>query len=133
MLTSLLNLLTEKPTLYIRDQDLPQFLGQTSKQLETYTQLSTTGFELDDYSLETLEFRLYLDLPQEDLISCQVKCYYSRKDREYLLYDQTDVNQRNMAVENQLKQKINDVYGILSETEKAAVVGYAAWNAVANA
>ena len=33
----------------------------------------------------------------------------------------------------ELKQKINDVYGILSETEKAAVVGYAAWNAVANA
>ena len=33
----------------------------------------------------------------------------------------------------ELKQKINDVYGILSETEKAAVVGYEAWNAAANA
>ena len=119
MLTSLLNLLTEKPTLYIRDQDLPQFLGQTSKQLETYTQLSTTGFELDDYSLETPKFHLYLDLPQEDLISCQVKCYYSRKDREYLLYDQTDVNQRNMAVENQLKQKINVFFDAYDETNKA--------------
>ena len=119
MLTSLLNLLTEKPTLYIRDQDLPQFLGQTSKQLETYTQLSTTGFKLDDYSLETPEFRLYLDLPQEDLISCQVKCYYSRKDREYLLYDQTDVSQRNMAVENQLKQKINVFFDAYDETNKA--------------
>lgn len=79
MLTSLLNLLTEKPTLYIRDQDLPQFLGQDLEAVETYTQLSTTGFELDDYSLETPKFHLYLDLPQEDLISCQVKCYYLQK------------------------------------------------------
>ena len=119
MLLPLLDLLSEKQKLYIRDQDLPQFLGQTTKQLEAYTQLSTTGFELDDYCMETPVFRIYLDLPQEDLISCQVKCYYTRKDREYLLYDQADLNQRNLAAENQFKQKINVFFDAYDEANKA--------------
>ena len=115
----LLELLSSKKELYIRETELSSVFSQLLPDLEKQASVTYRGLTPDLYRPEIPSFRLYLDLPQNDLVSCQVRCFYSRQKQEYLLYDDADAVKRNQPEENHMRQQISSFFDAYDETNKA--------------
>lgn len=113
-LGEILELLSGKSEFYIRNKELPLFFGQVLPAIEDQTEIQTTGFALDEYRPEIPKVSIYLDISQDEIISCQVKCRYDRSGKEYLLYDEADRSVRNNGFEEELRRvtgKYFNAYG----------------------
>lgn len=115
----LLRLLSDKPDLYIRHTELPAVFSQLLPDLEKQAPICFQGLAPEDYRPEIPKFQLYLDLPQDNLISCQVHCIYERLHQDLLLYDDTKTEVRNLAEENTMRQTVNNYFDAFDETNKA--------------
>ena len=115
----LLEILSNKPELYIRQSELPSVFSQLLPDLEKQTVIRYQGLSPDDYRPEIPKFQIYLDLPQSDLVSCQVHCIYERLGQDFLLYDSTATDVRNQAEENSVRQAINGYFDAYNETDRS--------------
>ena len=70
-LGEILELLSGKSEFYIRNKELPLFFGQMLPAIEDQTEIQTTGFALDEYRPEIPKVSIYLDISQDEIISCQ--------------------------------------------------------------
>ena len=62
---------------------------------------------------------IYLDISQDEIISCQVKCRYDRSGKEYLLYDEADRSVRNNGFEEELRRVTGKYFNAYDETNKS--------------
>lgn len=115
----LLQLLSDKPELYIRHTELPAVFSQLLPDVEKQIPLCFQGLSPEDYRPEIPKFQLYLDLPQDNLISCQVHCVYDRLHQDFLLYDKIKTDVRNLTEENIIRQAINNFFDAFDENNKA--------------
>ena len=105
-LADFLETMAEKSELYIGNQEISMFFGQLVPEIEEKTEIQTTGFALEEYRPEIPTVSIYLDLLQDEIISCRIKCKYKRNgEKEYLLYDPADAADRNPAFEGELREK----------------------------
>ncbi len=114
-----LELLAGKSELYIGNNELPVFFGQLLPLFEEQTEIVTSGFELDEYRPEKPEVSIYLDIIQNEIITCQVKCRYEKQNKEYLLYDETDYSVRNTGVEGEIRRKTEQYFNAYDEENKS--------------
>lgn len=114
-----LSLLSGKNELYIRNNELPMFFGQLLPVLENQTEIVTSGFELDEYRPEKPGISIYLDIIQNEIISCQVKCRYEKQNKDYLLYDGTDYSVRNTEFEGEIRRKTEQYFNAYDEENKS--------------
>lgn len=70
-LGEILELLSGKSEFYIRNKELPLFFGQVLPAIEDQTEIQTTGFALDEYRPEIPKVSIYLDISQDEIISCR--------------------------------------------------------------
>ncbi len=115
----LLELLSAKPELYIRQTELPALFSRLLPGLEKQLPVSYQGIAPEDYRPEIPKFRLYLDLPQDNMISCQVHCIYDRLHQDFLLYDDAQADSRNLSEENIMRQAINNYFDAFNEADKS--------------
>ena len=67
-----------------------------------------TGMDLTEYIPETPRIQIYLDLPQDDMVACNVKARYERHPGTYDLFDtETDRTFRNLPAEQQAGDRIS--------------------------
>ena len=118
-LGEILELLSGKSEFYIRNKELPLFFGQVLPAIEDQTEIQTTGFALDEYRLEIPKVSIYLDISQDEIISCQIKCGYDRSGKEYLLYDEADRSVRNNGFEEELRRATGKYFNAYDETNKS--------------
>lgn len=118
-LGEILELLSGKSEFYIRNKELPLFFGQMLPAIEDQTEIQTTGFALDEYRPEIPKVSIYLDISQDEIISCQVKCRYDRSGKEYLLYDEADRSVRNNGFEEELRRVTGKYFNAYDETNKS--------------
>lgn len=115
----LLQLLSDNQELYIRQTELPAMFSQFFSDLEKQLPICYQGLAPEDYRPEIPKFQLYLDLPQDNMVSCQVHCIYDRLKQDFLLYDDAQADVRNQAEENTMRQAINHYFDAFSEADKS--------------
>lgn len=64
---------------FIHKADISAFCRELLPALENFFQCSYDNFSKEDYGVEEVSFEIYLDAPQEDMVSCQVKAVYGEK------------------------------------------------------
>ena len=114
-----LELLSGKRELYIGSSELPMFFGQLLTKLEEQTEIVTKGFELDEYRPEKPGVSIYLDIIQNEIISCQVKCRYEKQNKEYLLYDDNGLSVRNIEFETEIRRKTEPYFNAYDEENRS--------------
>lgn len=119
MLAILLERLIGQEELYIRDSELTQIFGSLLPELEGQTEVVYEGLLPEEYRPELPAVRLYLDLPQPDLIACRPMVRYERLDHEYSLYEDTDAGVRNAAEEGRLQQQIGRYFDAYDEKNRS--------------
>lgn len=115
----LLEIMSNKPELYIRQSELPAVFSHLLPDLEKQAPIHYQGLAPEDYRPEIPKFQIYLDLPQNDLVSCQVHCIYERLGQDFLLYDNTSAEVRNQAQEDTMRQSVNHYFDAFDENNKA--------------
>ena len=84
---------------FIAESDLPLFTREMLPELEKSYHVKMKGFLPVDYLPDEVSFRLYLDLPQKDIITCDLVADYG-SDREYHVFRSDQMKQnRNIREE----------------------------------
>lgn len=76
--------------LYIAEEDMKQFAGILKNALSDTAEITASGFEIERYVPEKPVFRIYLDMPQDDLITGTLKAVYG--EQEYNILDEKQKN-----------------------------------------
>ena len=84
--------------IFIRKEDVVVFGRELLPLLEKYYLCTKTNFSEEDYHILPAVFEIYLDAPQEDMVTCRVIAVYG--ERRYNVYgDEQDLGQRDLARE----------------------------------
>ena len=84
---------------FIQKEDLPAFFRQLMPVLKKHFDCRISGIDESALGIVLPKFQFYLDLPQEDMVSCRVMAKYG--EREYSVYDhEKDAEMRDFLAES---------------------------------
>lgn len=106
-----------KSPLMISEEDMPKFTKMMYPLLREYTNLETVSYEPEIYILESPTYELYLDAPQNDLITCNVKTVYSFG--RYDVCSNDNEEKRNREEEKEFETKIASFFTSFSKEDNA--------------
>ena len=106
---------------FIQKEDMPMFCRDLLPVLERYYDCTRKNFSEKDYHIEAVNFEIYLDAPQEDMISCRLIAVYG--ERRYNVYgDKEDMGQRDLTREIPAGKVISSYCNAYDENTQAMVI-----------
>ncbi len=89
--------------IYIQSEDIPEFCREFLPMLEEKFQCSKKNFDASKFVIDPAKFQIYLDMPQDDYISCRVQVIYGKES--YNLMDKNmQRNARDFIGEMEVEQ-----------------------------
>lgn len=107
-----LSQVNEKPE-FISEEDLPKFSKYVYPVISKTTLVKNDGFDPYDYVIEKPSFELYLDSPQKDAITCEIKAIYN--NAVYNTETDTDLSKRDQDEEALMVNRIAPSFNALDE------------------
>lgn len=104
---------------FIEKADIPAFCKELLPALEARYDCEMIKFNPADYGLTEPEFKIYLDAPQENMITCKPVVRYGKK--EYSIYTTEEIAQRDMVKEAVIRKLLHE-YGNAYDTMTKSVV-----------
>ena len=104
---------------FIAEEDLPRFSKYVYPIVSTKTLVKNTDFDPYDYTIARPTFAFYLDLPQKDMISCEVKAVYP--DAVYNILTDENNNKRDKDEEKKMEQTISPHFTSFDESNNTFV------------
>ncbi len=105
--------------LYVQEKDLPALCDSLSMMGIEKEQLKLEGLFPEKYFSEKPEILIYLDHPQDDLISCEVKAHYTFLNKDYNVLDQRkDKSKRDILSEQYAGEEIWQYFSAFDEEKK---------------
>ncbi len=97
----------KKEKLFIGEKDVNNFIMQVLPELEELCRVKKEQAELFFFEAENPLLRLYLDAPQQNMISCRPEVYYEKQEKACNLYQKkTKDIQRNAVAESAVARQI---------------------------
>lgn len=106
---------------YIQKEDMILFCRDLLPELEKYYICTRENFSEQDYNILPVSFEIYLDAPQEDMITCRVIAVYG--ERRYNVYgDKEDMGQRDLTREIPVGKAVSSYCNAYDEGSMAMVI-----------
>lgn len=116
----ILELCQSKKELFISDKDLPAVTRDVLSNLKDAAVITYTGMDLDKYLPPKPTIALYLDSPQENMITCDVAAIYGEK--KYHVYGKERYSQKRNFTEEHRLAEIIQMYFNAFDQEKSLLV-----------
>ena len=87
---------------FVSVEDLPVFTREFLPELESMYQITKNGYVPEQYLPDEVNFRLYLDLPQSNLITCDLVADYG-DDRIYHVFQRKNAGKENRNMREEAK------------------------------
>lgn len=71
---------------FISDDDLPLFTSEMLQIIKNYYDIDFDGFDESKYLPEAAEFKMYLDAPKKDIITCELYAFYGEEKKKYNVF-----------------------------------------------
>ena len=107
-----LSMVNEKPE-FISEEDLPRFSKYVYPVISKTSLVKNDGFDPYDYVIEKPSFELYLDSPQKDAITCEIKAIYN--NAVYNTETDTDLSKRDQDEEALMVQRVSPSFNSFDE------------------
>lgn len=105
----------------IQKEDVPAFCRELLPELEKHFECIRENFSEDDYGVASASFEIYLDAPQQDLITCRIMAVYGEK--KYNVYDEnTDRESRDIVQEIQIRTAVDTCFNAFDEQTREIVL-----------
>ena len=107
---------SNRDTFFIRQNDLRPFLNSLYPYLSSSEQFDLLVPDIERYMPVTPVFSFYLDLPQDNLITCEL--YATYENRRYNVFEgmEEDRNQRMVTMEQSILNKVNNWFNTFDPT-----------------
>lgn len=103
--------------MFIAENDLPRFAKYIYPVVSTNTKFhNVAAFDPYDYAIEKPSFEIYLDLPQKDVITAEIKAVY--KDAVYNIMDHQNEEKRDMEEERKMDASVSSYFNSYNEEDK---------------
>ena len=113
--------LRENDKIFIETKDIPLFCRMVLPRVEKYFACEKGTFSPETYSVETPEFEIYLDMPQEDYITFRLEVLYG--ERSYNVLEKiTDLALRDFEKEKEIKQLVSQYSNAYDDLENCYVL-----------
>lgn len=116
----ILELCQSKKELFISDKDLPAVTRDVLSNLKDTAVITYTGMDPDKYLPPKPTIALYLDSPQENMITCDVAAIYGEK--KYHVYGKERYSQKRNFTEEHRLAEIIQMYFNAFDQEKSLLV-----------
>ena len=116
----ILELCQSKKELFISDKDLPAVTRDVLSNLKDAAVITYTGMDPDKYLPPKPTIALYLDSPQENMITCDVAAIYGEK--KYHVYGKERYSQKRNFTEEHRLAEIIQMYFNAFDQEKSLLV-----------
>ena len=116
----ILELCQSKKELFISDKDLPAVTRDVLSNLKDAAVITSTGMDPDKYLPPKPTIALYLDSPQENMITCDVAAIYGEK--KYHVYGKERYSQKRNFTEEHRLAEIIQMYFNAFDQEKSLLV-----------
>ena len=116
----ILELCQSKKELFISDKDLPAVTRDVLSNLKDAAVITYTGMDPDKYLPPKPTIALYLDSPQENMITCDVAAIYGEK--KYHVYGKERYSQKRNFTEEHRLAEIIQMYFSAFDQEKSLLV-----------
>ena len=108
-------------TVFIQKEDVPVFCRDFLPALEEHYLCERENFSELDFDIKSAVFEIYLDAPQEDMISCRVIAVYG--EQRYNVYgDKEDMGQRDLQREVLAGQAVASYCNAYDESTMSMVI-----------
>ena len=109
-------------TAFIQKADMPAFFRQIMPALRETCDCVMQNVTEEEAYLSSPTFRFYLDMPQEDFLSCRAMAVYGEK--EYNVYDpSSDLERRDIWKEAEIGKVVSACCGVYDEKKKTMGIG----------
>lgn len=105
---------------FIENKDVPAFCQELLPVIQQFFKCKMVEFHLEDYGMIKPEFKIYLDAPQRNMITCKTMVKYG--DRAFSLYSTDDMAIRDMSKETAMRNLIHNYSNAFNPLEKSAVI-----------
>ena len=106
---------------FIANNDVPAFCKDLLPVLQKFYECEIENFDPADYGMLEPEFKIYLDAPQENMITCRPEVYYGEK--QISLYTTEEIAMRDMVKEAVLRKVIHEYSNAFDpESQSSAIV-----------
>ncbi len=106
---------------FIADNDVPAFCKDLLPVLQEFYECELKNFDPADYGMMKPKFKIYLDAPQKNMITCRPEVYYGEK--KVSLYTTEGIAMRDMAKETVLRKMIHEYSNAFDpDTQSSAIV-----------
>lgn len=106
---------------FIQKEDVPLFCRDLLPELEKYYTCIRENFSEQNYDIQPVAFEIYLDAPQENMITCRVIAVYG--ERRYNVYgDKEDMGQRDLTREIPVGKAVSAYCNAYDEKSMAMVI-----------
>ena len=111
----------EKNKIFIETKDIPVFCRMVLPTVEKFFTCEKGTFSPETYFVETPEFEIYLDMPQEDYITFTLKVFYGEESYNVLeIID--DLALRDFEKEKEIKMLVSKYSNAYDDQEKCYVL-----------
>ncbi len=100
--------------MFIAERDLPKFSKYLYPILSTNILVDNLDYDPYDYAIEPPKFEIYLDSPQNDVITCEIKAIYS--DNTYNILNAEKDGNRDLDEERNFEQKVRQYFTSFDDT-----------------
>lgn len=108
-------------TAFIANNDVPAFCQDLLPVLQEFYECEIENFDPAEYGMLEPVFKIYLDAPQENMITCRPEVYYGEK--QISLYTTEEIAMRDMAKEAVLRKVLHEYSNAFDpETQSSAIV-----------
>ncbi len=95
-----------RPKAFVENGDIKEFCNILLPTLKECCVINVRDFDETKYELQKPEFKIYIDMPEKDMLTFKVNAYYGEK--EYCVIDEsTDISSRDMVMEKNVANHIN--------------------------
>jgi len=112
---------TKDGKIFIGEQELPLFCRELLPLLRQQYQVNQNGFDESSYLPDEVNFEIYLDMPQQDMIQGKVYAVYHEK--QYNIMEEAKLEQnRNIKEELRVSRAVQSYFNAYDESEHALVL-----------
>ena len=108
-------------TVFLEKEHAPVFYRQMLPALKECFECEMVNILEEDFGIVPVIFRFYLDMPQQDFITCKAVAVYG--EQEYSVYDsQQDLEKRDLFKESQISQMTAEYCNAFDEYQQCMVI-----------
>ena len=110
-------------TAFIETADIAGFCQTLLPDLKEVYSCTYINFDENNYAIEPVSFKIYLDMPQKDFITVKVMAVYGQAEYEVYGDDKTEAITRDFAREIAVGKKVSSYCNAYDEEKRMMVLG----------